>query len=262
MADSPLKDSVVVVTGAGRGIGREIALAFAREGAALVLASRAEQALHETRASIEALGGAGLVVPTDISRAESVQNLADRALEHFGRVDVLVNNSGIGGPSAPLWEIEPKDWEATFAVNVTGTYLCCRAFLPAMIRRGSGSIIIIGSMTGKRPLWGRTPYAASKLALVGLARTLAVEAGPYGVRVNVISPGPVEGERIEWVIKKQAEGRGISVEEVRQELASGAALKRLVPPGDVASTAVFLASPQASSITGEDVNVSAGLVMY
>ena len=262
MSGPPLKDSVVVVTGAGRGIGREIALAFAREGAALVLAARSEQALDETRAGIEAMGSVGVVVPTDITHPAGVQKLAERTLEQFGRVDVLVNNSGIGGPSAPLWEIEPADWEATFAVNVTGTYLCCRAFLPAMIERRSGSVIIIGSMTGKRPLWGRTPYAASKLALVGLARTLALEAGPYGVRVNVISPGPVEGERIEWMIKKQAEGRGISAEEVRRELASGAALKRLVPPGDVAATAVFLASPQASSITGEDVNVSAGLVMY
>lgn len=257
-----LKDRVAVVTGAGRGIGREIALGLAREGAALVLASRTEGALLETRASIEAIGGVAIVVPADISQPASVQNLADRTLDYFGHVDVLVNNSGIGGPAAPLWEIDPTDWEATFAVNVTGTYLCCRAFLPAMIKRTSGSVIIIGSMTGKRPLWGRTPYAASKLALVGLARTLALEAGPYGVRVNVISPGAIEGERIEWVIRKQAEGRGISADEVRQELASGSPLKRLVPPADVAAAAVFLASSRASSVTGEDLNISAGLVMY
>lgn len=250
------------MTGAGRGIGREIALGLAREGAALVLASRTEGALLETRAAIEAIGGAAIVVPADISQPASVQNLADRTLDYFGHVDVLVNNSGIGGPSAPLWEIDPTDWEATFAVNVTGTYLCCRAFLPAMIKRTSGSVIIIGSMTGKRPLWGRTPYAASKMALVGLARTLALEAGPYGVRVNVISPGAIEGERIEWVIRKQAEGRGISADEVRQELASGSPLKRLVPPADVAAAAVFLASSRASSVTGEDLNISAGLVMY
>lgn len=257
-----LEGSVAVVTGAGRGIGREIALAFAREGADLVLASRTGQALDETRESVEKLGRQGLVVPTDIGQPASVQNLANRALEHFGRVDALVNNSGIGGPSAPMWEIDPSDWRETFDVNVTGTFLCCRAFLPSMIERRSGSVIIIGSMTGKRPLWGRTPYAASKLALVGLARTLALETGPHGIRVNVISPGAVEGERIEWVIRQQAEGRGISVDEAREELAKGSPLERLVPPGDVAAVAVFLASDKAGSITGEDVNVSAGLAMY
>ena len=257
-----LEGQVAVITGAGRGIGRSIALAFASEGANLVLASRTEQALHETRSSIEGLGREGIVVPTDISRPASVQNLAERALEHFGRVDVLVNNSGVGGPSSPLWEIDDEDWERTFTVNVTGTYLCCRAFLPSMIERRSGSVIIIGSMTGKRPLWGRTPYAASKMALVGLARTLALETGPYGVRVNVISPGAVEGERIEWVFLKQAEGRGISLDEVRREFARESPLERLVPPGDVAAAAVFLASSRARSITGEDMNVSAGLVMH
>ena len=134
-----LAGQVAVITGAGRGIGRAIVLAFAKEGADLVLASRAEQALHETRRSIEELGRKGLVVPTDISRPASVQNLAEQTLEHFGRVDVLVNNSGVTGPSSPLWEIDPEDWEQTFAVNVTGTYLCCRAFLPSMIERRSGS---------------------------------------------------------------------------------------------------------------------------
>ena len=257
-----LEGSIAVVTGAGRGIGREIALAFAKEGADLVLAARTEQTLNETRALIEELGRKCLVVPTDISKPNSVRNLAERTIEHFGHVDALVNNSGIGGVSAPLWEIDPQDWKETFDVNVTGTYLCCRAFLPSMIDRRSGSIVIIGSMTGKRPLWGRTPYAASKMALVGMARTLALETGPYGVRVNVISPGAVEGERIEWVFRQQAEGRGVSVDEVRQEFASGSPLERLVPPGDVAAVAVFLASSQSNSITGEDVNVSSGMVMY
>lgn len=245
MAD--LEDKVAVVTGAGRGIGREIALAFAGAGADVVLASRTEQALHETRASIEQLGREGLVVPTDISQPSDVRELADRTLDRFGPVDVLVNNSGVTGVSAPLWEIEPPDWQATFDVNVTGTYLCCRAFLPSMIERRSGSLIVIGSMTGKRPLWGRSPYAASKMALVGMVRTLAAEIGGYGVRVNLISPGAVEGERIEWVVRQQAEGRGISVEEARLELANAAPLGRFVPPGDVASVAVFLASEQARS---------------
>ena len=257
-----LEDKVAVVTGAGRGIGREIAVTLAREGADVALASRDRAALQETLALVEGLGRKGLVAVTDVSDAASVDDSARKVLERFGRVDVLVNNSGVGGPSAALWETDPADWEATFAVNVTGTFLCCRAFLPSMIERRSGAVVIIGSMTGKRPLWGRSPYAASKLALVGLTRTLALETGPHGVRVNLVSPGAVEGERIEWMMRKQAEGRGISVEEVRAELARGSPLNRLVAAGDVAAAAAFLASDRARSITGEDLNVSAGLVTY
>jgi|DewCreStandDraft_2_1066082.scaffolds.fasta_scaffold00165_14 NAD(P)-dependent dehydrogenase (short-subunit alcohol dehydrogenase family) len=257
-----LKDKVAVVTGAGRGIGRAIALAFAREGADLVLAARSVDKLNEVAGEITGMGRQALVVPTDVSSEESVANLRDRTLEHFGRVDILVNNSGVGGPSAPLWEISPADWDETFAVNVRGVYLCCRAFLPAMVARRSGVIVNIGSMTGKRPLVNRTPYAASKLALVGLTRTLAWEVGPYGIRVNVISPGPVEGERIEWVVRRLAEARGISVEEARRSLAEASPMGRFVLAEEVARAAVFLASDLASAITGEDLNVSAGVVMY
>ncbi len=259
---SMLKEKVAVVTGSGRGIGRAIALAYAREGADLVLAARSLEALQETRAAIEALGRKALVVPTDIRHEENVRKLAEQALAHFGRVDILVNNSGIAGPTAPLWEIAPAEWEETFAVNVTGTYLCCRAFLPSMIERRSGCIVIIGSMTGRRPLFGRTPYAASKMALLGLARTLAWEIGPYGIRVNVISPGPVEGERIEGVLRTQAQARGISVDEARRQFTSSSPLGRLIPPDNIAEAAVFLASDKAASITGEDLNVSAGTIMY
>ena len=262
MNSPALKHKVAVVTGAGRGIGREIAVTLAREGADVALAARNAEALEETRALVEGLGQRALVAATDISSATRVEASARKILEHFGHVDVLVNNSGIGGPSAALWETDPAEWESTFAVNVTGTFLCCRAFLPSMIERRSGAVLIIGSMTGKRPLWGRSPYAASKLALVGLTRTLALETGPYGIRVNLISPGAVEGERIEWMMQKQAEGRGIGVDEVRAELAAGSPLNRLVEPGEVAAAVVFLASDGARSITGEDMNVSAGLVTY
>lgn len=257
-----LDDRVAVVTGAGRGIGRAIALALAREGARTVLAGRSVDRLEETAKLAYETGSDSLVVPTDITVADQVGALARAALDSYGQVDVLVNNSGIGGPSAPLWEVDPGDWGATMAVNVTGTYLCCRAFLPAMVERRSGSVVIIGSMTGKRPLWGRSPYATGKMALVGLTRTLATEAGPFGVRVNLISPGPVEGERIEWVIERQAEALGMSVEEARARFQSASPLGRLVSPEDVAATTVFLASDHATSITGQDLNVSAGVVMY
>lgn len=257
-----LKEKIAVITGGGRGLGRVIALACAKEGADLVLASRSLEALQETKAAVESLGRQALVVPTDIRHEESVRNLAEQALARYGRIDILVNNTGITGPTAPLWEIMPAEWEETFAVNVTGAYLCCRAFLPSMLERRSGCILFISSMTGKRPLFGRSPYAAGKLALVGLARTLAWETGPYGIRVNVVSPGPIEGERVERVIRNQAQAEGISEEEARRRFTSNSPLGRLVPPGNIADAVVFLASDKAASITGEDLNVSAGTVMY
>jgi NAD(P)-dependent dehydrogenase (short-subunit alcohol dehydrogenase family) len=257
-----LDNKIAVITGGGKGIGRAIALACASAGANLVLASRSEDALHETRAEVERLGREALVVPTDITQEQSVRSLAERALAHFGHIDILVNNSGITGPVKPLWEVSLAEWQQTFDINVTGAFLCCRAFLPAMIERRSGSIIFIGSMTGKRPLYGRATYGAGKLALVGMARTLAWETGPYGIRVNVISPGAVAGERLEGVFRTQAQVEGISVDEARRKFTESSPLNRLVSPNDIAHAVVFLASDRAASITGEDLNVSAGVVMY
>jgi NAD(P)-dependent dehydrogenase (short-subunit alcohol dehydrogenase family) len=257
-----LDNKIAVITGGGKGIGRAIALACASAGASLVLASRSEHALHETRAEVECLGREALVVPTDITQEQNVRSLAERALAHFGHIDILVNNSGITGPVKPLWEVSLAEWQQTFDTNVTGAFLCCRAFLPAMIERRSGSIIFIGSMTGKRPLYGRATYGAGKMALVGMARTLAWETGPYGIRVNVISPGAVAGERLEGVFRSQAQVEGISVDEARRKFTESSPLNRLVSPNDIAQAVVFLASDRAASITGEDLNVSAGVVMY
>jgi NAD(P)-dependent dehydrogenase (short-subunit alcohol dehydrogenase family) len=254
--------SVVVVTGAGRGIGREIALAFARIGSDVVLAGRDPSTLETTATDVERHGATALVAPTDVTEPDQVDRLAVRTLDTFGRVDGLVANSGIGGPSGPLWTLAPQEWDSTFAVNVTGVFLCCKAFLPPMLERGAGAVVVMGSMTGKRPLWGRSPYAASKLALVGLVRTLALEAAPSGVRVNLISPGTVAGERIEWVFRSQAEGRGIPVERVREEFLAQIPLGRLVEPEEVADATVYLTLHAPPAITGIDLNVSAGMVTY
>jgi NAD(P)-dependent dehydrogenase (short-subunit alcohol dehydrogenase family) len=183
-------EPVAVVTGGGKGIGRAVGLAFARAGADVVLAGRDAGALEAAAADVEALGVSVMSVPTDVTDEHAVATLAAVTLERFGHVDALVANSGIGGPSGPLWELSREAWDETFSVNVTGVFLCARAFLPSMIERGAGSMVVMGSMTGKRPLWGRTPYAASKTALIGLVRTLALESTPHGVQVNLVSPGP------------------------------------------------------------------------
>jgi len=262
MSDAAAGADVVVVTGAGRGIGRAIALSFARGGARLVLAARSVAELQETQTMAADLGSEAVVVPTDVTDQAQTERMAQAALTEFGALDVLVCNSGVAGPTAPLWEIEPEQWRQTLAVNVEGVYLCCRAALPVMLERGAGSVIVIGSMTGKRALHGRTPYAASKTALIGLVRTLAWEVGEFGIRVNLVSPGAVDGPRIEGVIAAQAQALAITEQQAHERFTSASPLGRLTEADDVAETVRFLASRAAAGITGEDVNVSVGAVMY
>ena len=257
-----LEGRTALITGASQGMGKVIATRFAREGAKVVLVARSRERLAETAEEIEADGGWALVAPTGLRDAADVGALAQRVEAEAGPLDAIVSNSGIAGPTAELWKVAPEEWEETMRVNVTGTFLLCRALLPAMVRRGSGSVVVIGSTTGKRPLYGRTPYAASKMALVGLVRTLAVELGPLGVRVNLISPGGIAGPRIESVIREQARAAGTSYEAAYEEYAKATPLRRLIPPEDIAAAAVFLASDASASITGEDMNVSGGLAMY
>ncbi|RZT86667.1 NAD(P)-dependent dehydrogenase (short-subunit alcohol dehydrogenase family) [Pseudonocardia sediminis] len=257
-----MEDRVAVVVGSGAGIGREIALRMGTEGADVVLAGRSTAEMQEVAGLLRAVGRRALVVPVDLTEPSSVTAAAERATAEFGRVDALVVNSGVAGPTKPLIEVGLDEWDETFAVNVTGTFLCAKAFLPAMLEAGSGSVVVIGSMTGKRPLLHRSPYAASKMALVGLVRTLAAEVGPSGVRVNLVSPGGVEGPRLDRVIAGQAQAQGISEEQARAQFAEGSPLRRLVTAGDVADTTVFLSSSRATAITGQDVNVTAGSVMY
>jgi NAD(P)-dependent dehydrogenase (short-subunit alcohol dehydrogenase family) len=257
-----LEGRTAVVTGAGQGIGQAIATRFAREGARVVLAARSREPLERTAKEIEAAGGSALVVPVDLRVISDVDRLAERVRAEVGGVDTIVSNSGIAGPTAELWNVDPEDWAETIDINLTGTFLLCRALVPAMVERGSGSVVVIGSTTGKRPLWGRTAYAASKLGLVGLVRTLALELGPLGVRVNLISPGGVEGPRIDAVIHEQARAAGSSYDAVYTEYVKSVPLRRLVTAGEIAAAAVFLASDAAASITGEDVNVSGGFVMH
>ena len=256
------ENRVTVVTGASQGIGRAIALELGARGDVVVLAARGRDGLEQTAEMVAAVGGEPQVVETDVTDTDSVAAMTEAVVGTHHHIDVLVNNSGVGGPSGRLWEVEPDEWMATFDVNVFGVFNVTRAVLPVMVERGSGSVVIVGSISGKRPLYGRSSYTTTKSALIGLTRTLAAEAGPEGVRVNLVSPGFVSGTRLDWVVEAQASARRISPDEVRAEFKGESVLGRLTEAEDVARAVAFLASPDSAGVTGVDLNVNSGVVMY
>lgn len=251
----------VLVTGASGGIGRAIAIELGQTGWNVLLASRSIDNLRETARTIEENGGYAESFFLDQAEEDSISALAQELTSREIPVHALVNNSGIGGPSKPLWDIDTREWDETFNVNVRGLFLCCRAFVGQMIERKNGSIVNIGSITGKNPLLHRSPYAASKAALIGLTKTFAQDAGVHGVRVNLISPGGVSGERLDWVVTSRAQATGLSEEEVRAAATKDAALKRFTDASEVASAVRFFVSDESSGITGVDLTVSSGFVM-
>jgi NAD(P)-dependent dehydrogenase (short-subunit alcohol dehydrogenase family) len=186
-----LQDRVAVVTGAGRGIGRAIALELAREGADVALAARSTDEVEAVAAEVRALGRRALVVPTDVADEADARALIDRTMAEFGRLDVLVNNAGAVARE-PLRELAVPDWDRVIAVNLRGTFLCSKFALEPMLARGEGWIVNISSGAGKRGVATRTAYSAAKFGVVGFTDALDAEVRPHGVRVHVICPGPVE----------------------------------------------------------------------
>jgi NAD(P)-dependent dehydrogenase (short-subunit alcohol dehydrogenase family) len=256
-----LSARVAAVTGANRGIGRAIAVALAAGGFTVAASARDPASLAGTVAEAGKAGGTVVPLACDVRDEASVAAMAAGA-QALGAVHAVVANAGVAGPTRPLHEITLEDWRDTLATDLDGVFLTFRAFIPAMIGRGGGSLIAISSMTGKRPLHGRTPYAAAKMGVIGLVRTLATELGPYNIRVNAVCPGPVAGPRIDEVIRKQAAARGITEEQARAAFTGASPLGRLVEASEVAAACAFLAADDSAAVTGEDLNVAAGVVMY
>jgi len=249
----PARGRTALVTGAGNGLGRAIAIALAGAGARVILAGRDRTKLKTVAAEIEA---PTLVATVDTSDEESVRDLAAALGDE--EVSILVNNAGIAGPVAPLTDIDVAEWDEVFAVNVRGVFLMCRAFVPDMAARGSGDIVNLASVSGKRPLARRTPYTASKMAVIGLTTTLAHEVGPLGVSVNTLSPGPVSGPRMERNFAHEAARTGTTAVEAEAALVARSALGRMVTESEVA--AAVLAMLAMPGLTGADIDLSAGMV--
>jgi NAD(P)-dependent dehydrogenase (short-subunit alcohol dehydrogenase family) len=254
-----LSGRVAVVTGGGRGIGRATALRLARAGAALVLAARTRVQIEAVAAEIAAAGSEALAVPTDVTREDQVQELARRALERFGgRIDVLVNNAGAGHPRAALADLGSDTWDAVFALNARGPFLCSKAFLPAMLARSRGAIVNVGSAAarGGRAMLGA--YASAKHAVIGFTQSLAAEVGAHGIRVNAVLPGTTRTEALMRYLEEVAREQGVGVEQAEAQYAARSPAGRILEAEEIADAILFLASDAARGLQGHCLDVNAG----
>ncbi len=236
-----LRGQVAVVTGAGRGIGRAVALALAREGAAVVLAARSGDELAAAAEAIEKLGGRALAVPADVTQEPAVAALVKRAVAELGRVDILVTAAGAAS-FGPVADAKTDDWDQMLAVNLRGALLCCRAVLPVMMAQGRGTIINVGSIVTSRTLTGSAGYTASKCGLLGFSRVLAEEMRPHGVRVGVLTTGATDTPL--WDAISGAPDR-----------------RRMLKPEQVAQAAVLMAGLEANASIEETTILPVGGIL-
>ena len=253
-----LAGRVAIITGASKGIGRVMAERFAREGARVVCAARTATLVEETAAAIAAAGGAATSAVGDASTEAGAQAIVDAAIRAYGRLDMLVNNAGDGGPTKPVQDYTIDDWFYTVNSCLTSSYLCVRFAVPRMIAAGGGAIVNIASMAGRRGLMYRVGYCSAKAGQIGMTYALALELGRHNITVNAIAPGAVAGDRIDRVIQGQAEVRGVDPEKMRQSFVERSPLRRMSTADDIAALAAFLCSDQARNISGQCIPVTAG----
>jgi NAD(P)-dependent dehydrogenase (short-subunit alcohol dehydrogenase family) len=256
-----LADKVAIITGGGYGIGKQIALLYAKAGAKIVIAARSEGPMKEACAELEKSGTRAISVSTDVSKEADCARMVEEAVKAFGRVDILVNNAGIAGPTKRITEMSLAEWQETLDVDLTGTWLATRAVLPVMDKQGSGNVLNISSGAGRRGFPLRSPYAASKWAMIGLTQTIAGEWGIRGIRCNCICPGAIEGDRIERVMQARAKALNQPYEQIRAGFVSQAALSRMATEDEVARVALFLVSDLSAGMTGQTLNVDCGSIM-
>lgn len=250
-----LDDKVAIVTGAGRGIGRGIALSLAKEGANVVVSDVNITSAEKVAEEVKALGCQALAVKADVSKSEEVKRMVRATLKKFVKIDILVNNAGITR-IADVVDLEEEDWDAVLNVNAKGTFLCSKYVAPHMIKRKSGKIINISSVAGKTGSPGRVAYCSSKFAVVGFTQVLERELGKYNINVNAICPGMVWTKMQEYLDKERL-ARG---EKSYKESIASSLLGRDQTPEDIGNAVVFLASEESKNITGQSINVDGGSI--
>ena len=255
-----LEGQVAIVTGAAKGMGSAITRALAEEGANLTLAARQLEPLEELASNLREAGHRAQALSIDVSNEVQVQAMVEQTLDLYGgRIDVLVNVAGVTGPiETPIWEIEHDDYLAVITANIIGTFLPIKHVMPTMIEQRSGRIVNIGGTSGLRGYRFRTAYSSSKWAIRGLTRTVALEAGPYGIAVNNVVPGIVETPRMDKLCEEKARKRGWTRDEVYDEYVEETSLRSITTPEDIANAVVFAASEASRNMTGQDIIVDGG----
>lgn len=255
-----LTGKVAVITGPAKGMGRAISLAFAREGAKLVLAGRDTAAIEPVAAEARDLGAEAVVVSCDLTDAAQTEALAARALAAFGRIDILVNVAGGSGPIGKTgWETTAEEFSEIVELNMTGCFNTMHAVLPAMIAQKYGKVVNVGGTFGMKGRAGRMAYSASKWGLRGITKSFALEVGQHNINVNYVAPGMVDGPRFrDKVCADMAKKLNITVEEAAERHAAEYALRRVTTDNDVANACLFFASDVSRQITGADLPVDGG----
>jgi NAD(P)-dependent dehydrogenase (short-subunit alcohol dehydrogenase family) len=256
-----LEGRVAIVSGIGPGMGRDVSLALAREGADLALAARTAGKLAEVAAEVRAVGRRALEVPTDITSRLDCQRLVERVKAECGRVDVLVNNAFDLGPLKPLAEADAEDLLRPLRVNLVGSLQLTREVVALMKAQGRGSVVMINSMIVRDVLPNMGPYGASKAALLAASQGLARELGPFGIRVNSVVPGYIWGPSLQSYFAHQARERGVDPQVVYDEVAAQTALRHLPTSEEIAGAVVFFASDLSCAVTGQSLDVNGGHVL-
>lgn len=253
-----LTDRTVLVSGVGPGVGAELAVAAAREGADVVLAARSASMLEETAGRVQAHGRRAVAVPTDVTDPAQCERLVAAARGELGRIDVLVHNAFLSNPVALVEQADLDDWRRIFEVNLFGAIRLTQLVAPLMRVQKRGSIVFVNSMSIRiiEPMMGG--YAASKGALLTAARTLAKELGPDGIRVNSIVPGYIWSAKMEAYFRKMAADRGVPYEAVHGDVTSRTALHHIPDSAEVADAAIFFASDLSRAVTGQSLDVNGG----
>jgi NAD(P)-dependent dehydrogenase (short-subunit alcohol dehydrogenase family) len=255
-----LNERVAIVTGASRGIGREIAISFAQAGASVVLAARTFTELCEVAEFIVSQGGTALPLCTDVTDRDSVQRLVSTTISRFGRIDILVNNAAGANYISSLVLSDDSRWKQVFDANVFGVYLCSKAVLPHMIRAKSGRIINISSIAGQAGAAYSSAYSASKAAVIGFTKALALEVAGLGITANAICPWHVDTGMMRDAMTVRGKFFGENVDEYLTKIVRTNPQKRLITAGEIAGLALFLSSSQARGINGQALNQCGGAV--